>query len=92
MSRELKGVLAEEDGAALWREGVGAGDAFLATLIAGIRRRDPDAELLRRASRVGAWMASPRSLVRWKPRPLSPATRSRTRPGSAPRRTPGRPG
>lgn len=62
-----------ENGAALWRRGewsehpgfdvavrdtVGAGDAFLATLLAGMIRGDPDEELLRRANRVAAWVAS----------------------------------
>ncbi|MBW3552437.1 MAG: carbohydrate kinase [Gemmatimonadetes bacterium] len=70
---EIVCITRGEDGATLWRDGewsehpgfsvavrdtVGAGDAFLATLIAGLRRGDPDAELLRRANRVGAWVAS----------------------------------
>lgn len=67
-----------ENGAALWHRGawaehpgfevavrdtVGAGDAFLATLIAGMLRGEPDDELLRRANRVAAWVASQHGAV-----------------------------
>jgi fructokinase len=62
-----------EDGAALWRDGewtehpgfevpirdtVGAGDAFLAALLAGIRRGERNFELLRQANLMGAWVAT----------------------------------
>jgi fructokinase len=62
-----------EDGAALWREGVwtehpgfevpvrdtvGAGDAFLAGLLAGLRRGESDERLLQSANALGAWVAT----------------------------------
>jgi fructokinase len=62
-----------EDGAALWHRGVwtehpgfdvpirdtvGSGDAFLAALLAGLRRGEPDFELLRGACLRGAWVGT----------------------------------
>jgi fructokinase len=67
-----------EDGAALWHDGewtehpgfevpvrdtVGSGDAFLATLLAGIRRGDAAWQLLQRANAVGAWAATQNGAV-----------------------------
>ena len=92
-------VTRAEHGAALWREGkwtehpgfevevrdtVGAGDAFLAVLLAGLLNGAPDASVLQHANMIGAYVATQFGAVPMdqgattpRDRPPAPAARSK---------------